>query len=223
MAYTILLIEDNPHIMEINYEALIMEEYHVLRAFDCKQGLDALKNYKVDLIILDVMLPDGDGFDLCKKIKEDYDVPILFLSALGENHQIIDALRAGGDDYVTKPYDLGVLLARVEARLRSSHGVDRFVLRDGLKLDTVSMMAYYQGKDLYLTKKEFSILLLLVKNPRGTMSKEELYRIVWGAPLGNKTNALYTAVSRLNNKLDQANAGFIVVSSVSEGYVLTEV
>ena len=223
MSYTILLVEDNPHIMEINYEALVMEDYRVVRAFDGKQGLDALKNYKVDLIILDIMLPDSDGFELCKKIKAEYDVPILFLSALGENQQIIDALRAGGDDYMTKPYDLGVLIARVEARLRASHNVDRFFYRDDLKLDTVSMTGFYRDKDLFLTKKEFSMLLLLVKNPRRSVGKEELYQTVWGAPLGSRTSALYTAVSRLNNKLDQANAGVMVVSSVNEGYVLTDV
>lgn len=223
MSYTILLVEDNPHIMEINYEALVMEDYRVVRAFDGKQGLDALRNYKVDLIILDIMLPDSDGFALCKKIKAEYDVPILFLSALGENQHIIDALRAGGDDYMTKPYDLGVLIARVEARLRASHNSDRYYCRDGLKLDTVSMTAYHEEEDLLLTKKEFSVLLLLVKDPRGVVSKEELYKNVWGVPLSSKTNTLYTTVSRLNNKLDQANAGVMVVANVNEGYVLTQV
>ena len=223
MGYTILLVEDNPHIMEINYEALVMEDYRVVRAFDGKQGLDALKNYKVDLIILDIMLPDSDGFELCKKIKAAYDVPILFLSALGENQQIIDALRAGGDDYMTKPYDLGVLIARVEARLRASQSTSRYVYRDDLKLDTVSMTGYYKDKDLLLTKKEFSMMLLFLKNPRGVVSKEELYQTVWGAPLGNRTSALYTAVSRLNAKLDQAGAGVMVISNVNEGYVLTDV
>lgn len=221
MGYSILLVEDNPHIMEINYEALMMEDYQVFRAYDGKQCMEELSQHKVDLIILDIMLPDADGFELCKKIKEDYDVPILFLSALGGNEQIIEGLRLGGDDYVTKPYDLGVLLARVEARLRSSRSVDRYVSRDGLKLDTLSMTGYYHDEDLYLTKKEFSMLLLLCKNTKGSVGKEELYQTVWGTPLVTKnSSALYTAVSRLNAKLEQANVPLMVCAQANEGYVL---
>ena len=103
MSYTVLLVEDNPHIMEINHEALMMEDYEVLQAFDGKQCLEQLHNHHVDLVVLDIMLPDSDGFTLCKKIKQEYDVPILFLSALGENEQIIRAYQAGSQKKNSKP------------------------------------------------------------------------------------------------------------------------
>ena len=103
MSYTVLLVEDNPHIMEINHEALMMEDYEVLQAFDGKQCLEQLRNHHVDLVVLDIMLPDSDGFTLCKKIKQEYDVPILFLSALGENEQIIRAYQAGSQKKNSKP------------------------------------------------------------------------------------------------------------------------
>lgn len=110
---TILLVEDNPHIMKINSSCLSMEDYSVLEAADAAQCRYMLSNNDVDLVILDIMLPDGDGISLCREIKAKYDIPILFLSALSENDDIITALRAGGDDYLPKPYDIQVLIARV--------------------------------------------------------------------------------------------------------------
>lgn len=111
---TILLVEDNPHIMKINSSCLSMEDYSVLEAADAAQCRYMLSNNDVDLVIFDIMLPDGDGISLCREIKAKYDIPILFLSALSENDDIITALRAGGDDYLPKPYDIQVLIARVE-------------------------------------------------------------------------------------------------------------
>lgn len=139
---TILLVEDNPHIMKINSSCLSMEDYSVLEAADAAQCRYMLSNNDVDLVILDIMLPDGDGISLCREIKAKYDIPILFLSALSENDDIITALRAGGDDYLPKPYDIQVLIARVEARLRSVRKDKRYISFGRLRLDTVSMAAY---------------------------------------------------------------------------------
>ncbi|MBQ6660884.1 MAG: response regulator transcription factor [Lachnospiraceae bacterium] len=220
MSYTVLLVEDNPHIMEINYEALMMEDYTVLRAFDGRECMEQLSNHHVDLIVLDIMLPDSDGYTLCRQIKQEYDVPILFLSALGENEQIIRALRDGGDDYMTKPYDLGVLLAHVEARLRESGNKNRVINYENLELDTVSVVAQYRGQDLLLTKKEFSVLLMLATHGTRPVAKEELYKNVWNAPAELNSNALYTTVSRLNRKLEAAGANLAAVFNGTEGYTL---
>lgn len=219
MSYTILLVEDNPYIMEINREALIMEDYAVLEAADGRECMERLAACDVDLIVLDIMLPDSDGLTLCRKIKEEYGTPVLFLSALGENEQIIEGLRAGGDDYLPKPYDIGVLLARIEARLRSARRSKRILHYNGLRLDTVSMIARYEATDLLLTQKEFLLLLTVVKNADRHVSKEALYREVWGADPGENHNALYTTVSRLNGKLDEVNAGFRVTLQRGKGYV----
>lgn len=116
---TVLLVEDNPHIMKINSETLTMRGYEVLQATTAAQCMELLKWHAADLIVLDIMLPDGNGVDICKDLKKNYHIPILFLSALGENQDIINGLRAGGDDYLAKPYDLEVFVARVETRLRS--------------------------------------------------------------------------------------------------------
>lgn len=125
-----------------------MEDYSVLEAADAAQCRKLLSENDVDLVILDIMLPDGDGISLCREIKAKYDIPILFLSALSENDDIITALRAGGDDYLPKPYDIQVLIARVEARLRSVRKDKRYISFGRLRLDTVSMAAYFAENDL---------------------------------------------------------------------------
>ena len=218
MRETILLVEDNPHIMAINAEVLSGEDYRVLQAMDGKTCMALLKENDVDLIVLDIMLPDADGLALCGRIKAEYDVPILFLSALGENAQIIEGLRAGGDDYLPKPYDIGVLLARIEARLRADRRGKRVLSFGALRLDTVSMLGCAGERDLLLTQKEYLLLLTLMQNGDRLIGKDELYETVWGASPGGDHSALYTAVSRLNKKLD---GSFVrVVFHRGEGYAL---
>lgn len=218
---TLLLVEDNPHIMKINHDSLMMEGYNIIEAFDGESCMLALEKNDVDLVILDVMLPDASGIELCAQIKRRSDVPILFLSALGESSDIVAALRAGGDDYLPKPYDINVLIARVEARLRSSCHEKRLMKWKGITFDTVARVARYQNSELSLTQKEFSLLLLLARKGGTFVSKEELYEIVWGAPLVQGNNALYTAVSRLNGKLAQQTVPAAVTYERGRGYALT--
>ncbi len=219
MKDTILLVEDNLHIMEINREVLNAEGYEVLQATDGKTCLELLARNNVDMIVLDIMLPDCDGLTLCGQIKAEYeDIPILFLSALGESSQIIEGLRAGGDDYLPKPYDIGVLLARVEARLRASHNRKRYITHLGLRMDTQNMTAFFDDQDLLLTQKEYLLLQTLIRAEQHGIDKDKLYRTVWGTEAGGDHNALYTTVSRLNKKLDRVEVH--VVFHRGAGYML---
>lgn len=220
---TILLVEDNPHIMKINHTALMMEGYRILEATCAAQCLTALDTDNVDLIVLDIMLPDGNGVALCTQIKQKYEVPILFLSALGENKDIIAALRAGGDDYLPKPYDINVLIARVEARLRSAHAAKRIFSFDALKFDTAARRCYFRERDLMLTQKEFSLLLLLAQSNGQVVSKEKLYQFVWGSALSGDSAAIYTAVSRVGAKLKKENVPLNIVYVRDKGYTLEEI
>ncbi|MBR5421572.1 MAG: response regulator transcription factor [Lachnospiraceae bacterium] len=223
MGYKILLVEDNPHIMEINAETLMMENYDVLEAVDGKSCMEIVRSQEVDLVVLDIMLPDVDGLLLCRQIKEEADLPIIFLSALSENEQIIEGLRAGGDDYLPKPYDIGVLLARIEARLRNTQHRKRFVSVYGLKLDTHSMCASFKEEDLGLTQKEFLLLMLLAEKINSCADPEDLYRNIWGVSSGEDHNAIHATISRLNKKLNGAGAKVHVVYSRGEGYTLEEI
>lgn len=217
---TILLVEDNPHIMKINYASLMMEGYHVLKAKTAAECLQVLCANDVDLIILDIMLPDGNGVALCTQIKREFEIPILFLSALGENGDIIAALRAGGDDYLTKPYDINVLIARAEARLRSVHKEKRFLHFGPLRFDTAARLCDCAGRELPLSQKEFSLLLQLARSNGQAVSKEALYDNVWGTPLPGDTTTLYTTVSRLNTKLDKEQTGITISYLREKGYTL---
>lgn len=128
-----------------------------------------------------------------------------------------------GDDYLAKPYDLGVFLARVEARLRASKSDKRFAIFGRLRLDTVSMIAFLDNTDLMLTQKEFLILLTMIKHVNTLVSKDDLYRDIWSAEPVDSHSAVYTTVSRLNKKLDDANAGLRVTLHRGEGYALEEI
>lgn len=217
---TILLIEDNEHIIHINEAALTMRDYTVLCADSLQKAQNLLSFHQVDLIILDIMLPDGNGIEFCKKLKMNSKVPVLFLSALGESEDIVAGLRAGGDDYLAKPYDLEVLIARVEARLRTQAIQNRFIQVGNLKLDTISLSAYVNDQDLLLTKKEFSVLLLLAQKANRVVDKQLIYQSIWGVPMNSDSRALWTIISRLKKKLKLENANVTISSQRSEGYML---
>ena len=220
---TILLVEDNPHIMKINAEALTMYGYEVLRAATAAECRDAMRWHPVDLVVLDIMLPDGNGVELCRELKESYHVPILFLSALGESRDVVEGLRAGGDDYLAKPYDLEVLAARIDARLRQERAKSRYVSYGNLRLDTLSCCGYLGDTDLLLTQKEFAVLLLLVHNAEESVSKQKVLREVWNTETEDDNRALWTLISRLRRKLNSEESRLEISSRRGDGYTLEQI
>ena len=220
---TILLVEDNPHIMKINSEALTMYGYEILQATTAKACREVMRWHPVDLVVLDIMLPDGDGVQLCRELKENYRVPILFLSALGESRDVVEGLRAGGDDYLAKPYDLEELAARIEARLRQERARSRYVSYGPLRLDVFSGRGCLGDADLQLTQKEFAVLLLLVQHAGETVSKEEVLREVWNVEAEDDSRALWTLISRLRRKLDSEHSRLEISSRRGDGYTLEQI
>ncbi len=217
----ILLVEDNPHIMKINTAALHMRGYEVLCAQDCRRARELLLANRVSLIVMDILLPDGNGLRLWEELRGEHLIPILFLSALGRNEDIIAGLRIG-DDYLTKPYDLEVLIARIEARLRTVDTAMRFVSLGALKLDILSCTAYLNHEEIRLTKKEFAVLHLLLRNADHMVSREQLYREVWGDATHADGNALWTVLSRLKQKLRSDETGLSILSVRGRGYMLEQ-
>lgn len=216
----VLLVEDNPHIMDINTAALTMRGCRVLQAATVQACREQLRLHDVELIVLDILLPDGDGLTLCREIKENYDIPILFLSALGENEDIVQGLTAGGDDYLPKPYDLNVLVARVEARLRAGQRMRRCVRCGPLKLYLLSSKAYLGERDLMLTQKEFAVALYLARHRGQTVPADELYQEIWQQPMADNPQALRMTISRLKQKLGDDDAPVVITSYRGEGYCL---
>lgn len=164
--HKLMLIEDNREIMHINASALKMRGYEVIEAGSLQEAERLISMHEPDMIVLDIMLPDGNGLDWCRKIKLVRAVPILFLSALGESEDIIAGLRAGGDDYLAKPYDLNVLIARIEVRLKAAEQTQRYISFGELRLDVYAGTASCGGQELFLTQKEFSVLHLLLRSGR---------------------------------------------------------
>jgi len=219
---SILLVEDNPNIMKLNAEELIDHGYHVLCADNLFRAEELLTFHNVDLMLLDVMLPDGNGIEFCRDLKTRKDIPVIFLSALGENEDVINALRAGGEDYLTKPYSLDVLMARIEVQLRRKNS-RRYITLGPLKMDTFSMTCHLQGRDAGLTRKEFAVLQVLISGRGRIISIEELYREIWGQDMNDDNQALRTVVSRLKKKLPEEEAGVAISYIRNEGYLLEHI
>ena len=217
---TILLVEADPQIMNINAEMLKLRGYMILQASTAEECRHRLHWYTVDLVVLDTMLPDEDGLILCKEIKEKYHVCVLILSARGESEYIVKGLRAGGDDYLAKPYDLEVLAARIEARLRSSEERNRYLFYGSLKMDLLWSCGYLDGEDMLLTPREFSVLLLLVRNAGSLIQTSELAKEIWHDDSEGSVQTLWTLISRLRKKLCSDRSRIVISSVRGEGYML---
>ena len=182
MAYRILVVDDDRSIIKMIKDFLEMEEYHVDTALN---GEDALLKAEThpDLIILDINLPSMNGIEVCKKIRDFVDCPILFLTARIEERDKITGLRAGGDDYIVKPFSLGELLARIEAHLRRENRKQAkkdFRYDNDLCIDYSSRQIFWKQNEIELTKSEFDIVELLSTYPGQVFDREMIYERLWG-------------------------------------------
>lgn len=178
----ILLVEDDAALREALAYNLEKSGYHVFTAADGVKALEAAKDAEPDLVLLDLMLPELDGLSVCRALREQYNIPIIMLTArTGEVDKIV-GLDAGADDYVTKPFSLGELLARVRAALRRapSTTVGDKLSSGNLSLDLISRRATLGGVELLLSPKEFSLLAELVRNKGAVLSRDLLLTRVWG-------------------------------------------
>ena len=202
----ILLVEDNAIIMDTNKEYLLMHGYSVHTATTLREGEAALKKYQFDLIILDIMLPDGSGVDFCAKIRENIDIPVLFLTCLEDEEMLLSGFTAGGDEYMTKPYSLAALTARAEAllrRVRIERSNEKSFRIGPLLIDCGNRKAYIDGEDTLLTHKEFEILLLLARDIGKGYTAEEIYNRIWGnESFDSRTVIVHISCLRKKLRLD---------------------
>ena len=220
----VLLVEDNPHIMDINTAALTMRGCRVLQAATVQACREQLRLHDVELIVLDILLPDGDGLTLCREIKENYDIPILFLSALGENEDIVQGLTAGGDDYLPKPFHTAELLARIRSVLRRGRsGGDLSLSLGNVSLWPEGRRVEVEGRELALLKKEFDILLYFMQRPNHLVDKAVLAEAVWGDHADDADNFhfVYAQMKNLRRKLAEAGATVELKSVYGFGYKLS--
>lgn len=226
MKKNILLVEDDPNILRTNRRILEREGFTVLCASTLQEARAKLTQHTPDVLVLDIRLPDGSGLSFCEEIRPTTFAPVLFLTALDEKSEIIEGLVAGGNDYITKPYDVDELLARVKAQLRLAQ-INRLaaeqsktIKRGPLILDTVAMRAYLKGEDMLLSGREFSVLLYLVKNEGKTLSAEQLYEGAWNQSMAGNASALWKCISRLKGKLAVSDGRVVLTNFRNEGYML---
>ncbi len=214
----ILLVEDNEKIMYGNKQMFEWEGYQTDTAGTLHDAYTLIDGRRPDAIILDIMLPDGSGLDFMRKLREGEHsgIPVLLLTGLTTKEDVIRGLSAGGDDYLTKPYDFPELLARVEALLRRASRVPELITKGRLSLDVTADVAMADGVDILLTQKEFALLLLFTQNENRFITGEYLYEKVWKSPLLQNSNALKTTINRLRSKI--IGSGYCIAWSRGEGY-----
>ena len=219
----ILIIEDEVRVASFLQRGLEAEGHRCEVVHCAADGLTHARAGEQDLIILDRMLPDGDGLALCQALRRDkITTPVLMLTALAEVDERVDGLRAGADDYLPKPFDFEELLARVDALHRRGQPVsDDVVLRAGvLELDTAQCAVSCRGESVVLTALEFDLLALLVRSPGRFWSRERILSRVWSATSDPETNIVDVYISRLRRKLDRGAATSLIETRRGVGYRL---
>jgi two-component system, OmpR family, response regulator len=221
-AARILVVDDEPSIVDAVATALRYEGYEVDEAFNGRQALDAAANAEPDLIVLDWMLPDIEGIEVGRRLRSlGFKSAVLFLTAKDATENKVEALRAGGDDYVTKPFSLAEIVARAEAILRRTKGVlPGDVLRYAdLVLDEARHEVRRGDHEITLTATEFSLLRYFMLNPRRVLSKAQILQNVWRYDFGGHSNVVETYVSYLRKKLD-ATGPPLIKTVRQAGYML---
>ena len=204
----VLLVEDDKAILRTNRRILEQEGFTVLCAETLAEARRHLETHKPDVYVLDIMLPDGSGLDFCAEIRDGTTAPMLFLTALDARHEVIQGLVAGGNDYITKPYDIDVFVEKVKAQYRQFRKVkqesanEQVITRGPITLDVVSARAYQRGTDMLLSPKEFALLLVLATREGETLTAQYLYKKVWKQPMDEDSQALRSTMLRLRKKLE---------------------
>jgi len=222
MKKRILVVEDDAALARVLGDNLEFEGFEVEVAGDGRRAIDRARAFAPDLIVLDLTLPDWDGLELFGLVRQGGKTPIIILTARGQKADKIRGLQLGADDYVTKPFDLEELLARVHAVLRrSSPGLDQIVLGD-VTVDLGAMTVRRGAQELHLTHREFELLRYLADRRSRVVYRGELLKEVWGYPDAPSTRSVDHAIARLRKKIepDPAHPRFIHTAH-GDGYTLT--
>lgn len=197
----ILIVEDDPVLSELLCDFLRAENYIVSAVDSGEKAISVYERYGAKLVVLDIMLPGMDGFAVCSKIREGSNTPILIVSAKTEKDDKLNGLILGADDYIEKPYDIDILLAKIHGIFKRRYAQDE--LRDGfLRLDKVNRKAYKNDLPLSMTAKEFDLLLLLMENKGTPLTKEYLFTQVWGSDSFSELQTLTVHIQWLRQKIE---------------------
>ena len=213
----ILIVEDEVAIAELEKDYLELSGFDVVMQHTGDAGLKAALNEDFNLIILDLMLPNVDGFEICKKVREKKNTPIIMVSAKKEDIDKIRGLGLGADDYMTKPFSPKVLLAKANALLRPSSLLPADTINAGkVSLVPASHKVFVNGKEIVLTHKEYELLYFFMVNPEQIFSREQLLNRIWGYDFEGTTRTVDTHIKTLRQKL--GDEGKHIVTLIRSGY-----
>jgi DNA-binding response OmpR family regulator len=205
----ILIADDDMHIRRLISELLESEGYEVLQAKDGKEACDFAQESKPDLIILDIIMPQMDGMEVCKRLRDETSVPIIFLTAKDDITDLVSGLAIGGDDYVTKPFKGAELVARVKAAMRRSDILrftpeeEDYVSVEGLEVDKKRREVTLDGAPLELTQTEFDLLWLLASNRGVVFTRKDIVKHLWGYEDPGFSRSIDTHIARLRKKIER--------------------
>jgi DNA-binding response OmpR family regulator len=216
----LLLVGDKKFAQNNNRKILLRRGYVLHQVETLSEARSFLAKERASVIILDTTLPDGSGLDFLKELRgRGENVPMLMLATLSRPEEQVAALVAGSDDYMARPYNFEIFLAKIEALLRRSAIIPETMSIGRVRLNIVSQSASIGEKDLNLTTKEFALLLFFVQNKDMLMSASNIYEKVWGQSINGNNQALKTAVSRLRNKLGKSDYTIYYQRGDKEGYI----
>lgn len=197
----ILIVEDNKELADLLCDFLRAANYTVSVAETGEKALSLYERYGARLLVLDIMLPGIDGFAVCKKIREESNTPILIVSAKTDKENKLNGLTTGADDYIEKPYDIDIMLAKIEGIFRRRYALDEIISED-IRINKISRAVFKNGVRLEMTAKEFDLLLLLLDNRGRTLSKEYIFRQVWGSDSFSEQQTLTVHIKWLRQKIE---------------------
>ncbi|WP_051209033.1 response regulator transcription factor [Propionicicella superfundia] len=220
----VLVVEDEPALLGTFTRHLCQQGFDVIEAASIQQARAAVREQPPDIVLLDVLLPDGSGYDLCAELRRMTFAPIIYVTALGQDSAVVRGLAAGGDDYLTKPFSLDVLTARINALLRRAGARATRIELPPLHLDFVTGKVTLEGRPITLSHKEMQLLGYFAANAGRGMTQEELLEVVWDDRSGVPTNTVRQHISNLRRKLrlDAASA-FELILTADHRYVFQQV
>lgn len=220
MTTRILLIDDDQTIVSLLKRGLTSEQFDVSTALDGESGLAAAKTYQPHLVLLDVGMPDIDGFEVCRRLRLLGETAIIMLTARDDVADKVNALGLGADDYVPKPFSFEELVARIRAVLRRHTGGDVVLSYGDVQLNQATREVERFGQPIELTTREYELLLLLMRHPRHVLTRTQILEQVWGYTAELETNVLEVHMGHLRQKLEASGGARVIQTIRGVGYVL---
>lgn len=225
MNKNVLIIEDDKNIVSLEKDYLEANNFDSEAAYDGKTGLEMALTGNYDLVILDLMLPKVDGFEICRQIRKSMDIPIIIVSAKKEDFDKIKGLGLGADDYMTKPFQPSELVARVAAhisryeRLTKGKDANNIIAIGNLEIDQKAHRVFVSGEEVIFTNKEFELLVHFALNPNIVFSKDDIFNKIWGLDSMGETSTVTVHVNRVRDKIKEIDPKFVSIETIwGSGY-----